>query len=161
LSVLCVGLFIALVLVMRNINSRFYRIMDEVMAIRGLILKIPAPVQNIIHLGLQDGQVTTGLMPATVSIRPEDFKVNADRLYENLVKEAFSKADRDLGIRAWCILKNSGVRDMVSRDSANEVEKALTRLLNNGERESIKQFLRTLADSISNPPKAKTPKPVR
>ncbi len=134
-----------------NVKKTYENILAECRQLNHILATMPKAVTNIIHLGLKDSRMTTGLVPASLSIRPEDFAVNADKLYANLVKGLTERVNHNLGIRAFCIIKDAGVREMVSTTSANEAEQALTRLLNNGDEDATKRFLRTLADSVCQP----------
>lgn len=129
----CIALAIALYITWTKLNS-----------------KTPIKVQNVIHLGLKDGRITTGLTPTTLSVRPEDFQVRADKLREALMKQFETEDHPDISVRAYCILKQAGVREMLDPKSASEAEKVLTRLLVNEDSDAVRRFLETLADSIAN-----------
>lgn len=151
LTVLCVVLIVALMWVARKVLPQLREVSVNLDQVWKELSKLPAPVQNIIHLGLKDGQVTSGIAPVGLSIRPEDFKVNVERLYANMLKTLQEEPgyDRDPPTAAFCVIKHSGLRDMLDHKSAGEAEKALTRLLVNGDDEVVKRFLRTLADSVN------------
>lgn len=108
----------------------------------------PRPT-NIIHLGLKNAKVDVGLKDVKLSIRPEDFQVRADKLYAKLLDGLATRTHPSTGTLAYCILDHAGIYDIMDSGSIQEVKKALTRLLNNGDEEAIKHFLETLADSVA------------
>lgn len=150
LSVLCGILCVGIVWMRSNINSKFDSISKDLRQINTMILTMPKSVQNIIHLGLRDGRVTTGLIPATISIRPEDFQIRADKLREKLLEALENESHPNTGTLAYCILNRGGIYEMLESKSAQESQKALARLLNNNEKEATKRFLETLAESVSH-----------
>ncbi len=148
LATLCVGFGVALLWTRLEIKGKFDRISTDLQQVKDRIATMPKSVQNIIHLGLKDSRMETGLVPATLSIRPEDFQVQADKLYERLLSGLGTKKHPDLGTRAWSILNHAGIDEVVDGDSRHEAQSALTRLLINSDEEATKNFLRTLADSV-------------
>ena len=132
------------------VNDRFGKIMQIVLELQTTIANLPPTnlVKNIIHIGLKDSQVTTGLSPAKLSIRPEDFLVHADKLREKLLHGLETEKHPNTGTLAYCILNHAGVDEMVDGKSWTEIQAALTRLLANGDNDAAKRFLETLANSI-------------
>ena len=148
LAALCLALLLQVFWMAKFVVPQMKAFGVQVDALAETIGKVPTPVQNVIHLGLKDTGVVTGLAPATLSIRSEDFRVQADKVYQKLVNGLKVKEHPDTGILAYCILRHAGVDNMVNNQSSIELQKALTRLLLNGDDEATKRFLRTLADSV-------------
>jgi hypothetical protein len=112
-----------------------------------------AVTQNIIHLGLKDGRATTDLVPVALAIRPEDFQVNANLLYDALLYQMEEVGKRQKNCPdtwACCIIQNSGIQRLLDNQSFLDAWQALIRLLINGDKEATLRFLRTLADSVAN-----------
>ncbi|MEK7147856.1 MAG: hypothetical protein AAB758_01005 [Patescibacteria group bacterium] len=152
LSVVCLGLIVVWAWLVVNLNRRFAHIDTNLEEVLKAVAKIPAPVTNVIHLGLRKVEARTGLIPASLSLRPEDFQVQADKLYVRLTNGLRVKNHPDVGVNAYCILKHAGLDHILDGPSWREAQEALTRLLNNEDDEATKRFLRTLADSVANPP---------
>jgi len=166
LSALCLAMTVAVVLVWekskflnRNIDGLYKEVREARVIATEKLDKITSTIsdmaigpitRNIIHLGLKDGRVSTDLASATLSLRPKDFQVNADRLYTELCRQLELKKDYDLSVRAYVILKNAGIEAVLDHDSNRKADKALTRLLINENIEGAKKFLRLLADSVAN-----------
>jgi hypothetical protein len=168
LTALCLTLITFIVVIVRKFNlrvselsdnfdgtaamvgDRVVKIMKIVLELQRTVANLPPTVQNVIHLGLKDGQVTTGLAPATLSIRPEDFQIRADKLREKLLHGFETEKHPDTGTLAYCILDHAGVDEMLDGKSWTEAKEALTRLLSNGDMDATKRFLETLADSVAN-----------
>lgn len=104
---------------------------------------------SIIHLGMKDAQINSEVEPVSITIRPDDFQIKADRLRAKLLHGFQVKDHPDTETLAWCILEHAGLGAYVENKSRTEIQKALTRLLLNGEAKAITSFLSTLADSIA------------
>jgi hypothetical protein len=106
--------------------------------------------QNIIHLGIKPGAITTDMEPTKLSVEPKDFVVRADKLRKNLLNALATKEHPNTGTRAYCILDSAGIGEIIDGASFQNMKNALTRLLINDDREAIVNFLSTLADSVAS-----------
>lgn len=148
LTALCVVLAALVVWGRNHLLLKLAEIHKNMAAINETVAKMPV-VQNVIHLGLKEGRFKTGVAATRLPIRPEDFQVNAEKLYNRLVHGLKVKDHDDVGVRAYCIFNHAGLPDILEGGSKREAEKALTRLLINADEEAIKRFFRTIADSVS------------
>ncbi|MCX6786993.1 MAG: hypothetical protein NTY93_00475 [Candidatus Kaiserbacteria bacterium] len=137
LVALCITQFIGLSLAVKEIDLLRKKIANFL------------PVVNIIHLGLKNSEMTTKLVPVTLSIRPEDFRIRADKLRDKLLEGLATKKHPDTGTRAYCILSHAGFEEYVESKSRGEIQEALTRHLLNGDDEATKRFIETVADSVA------------
>ena len=129
----------------RELKSRCDKLAEQ-------IKDLPQPVQNVIHLGIKPEEVKVGIEPIKMSVNPEDFKINADRLHELLVENYMEVGKRqkdNVEIWSYCILANAGVEKIIDYDSLKEIRQSLIRLLINGDDNAMKRFLRILADSVA------------
>jgi hypothetical protein len=159
LSASCIALIIAIAIVsarFKRTNRRFSvldinieQLTREISRMSEILKKFPAPVQNVIHLGLKDGRVTTNLSQAKLAIRPEDFQIRADKLKEQLLRRLETEGHEDIGTRAYCILDHAGMSPILNSQSFAEAKAALVRLLINGDNEATRRFLETLAESVA------------
>jgi hypothetical protein len=100
-------------------------------------------------LKLKDAKIAEiGLGSAKNLVSPEDFKINAAKLRTKLVHGLETKNHSDVGTLAWTILNHAGFENYVESDSRKEIEKALTRLLINGDSDATRRFLESVADSV-------------
>ncbi len=143
-------LVIVLVFAWVKYNSLNGKLADIQKTIASLPLTAQSVVQNIIHLGMKDGRVNTDLTPVTLSIRPEDFLIRADKLCEKLLHGLATESHPNTSTLAYCVLKHAGLDNMLDGQSWGEAQKALTRLLTNGDDEATQRFLSTLASSIAH-----------
>jgi hypothetical protein len=152
LGTLCVLLALAVGAMIRLFGKRQMEIREMFTNLQGQLDKFPSVqqnvVQNIIHLGLRNGQLTTDLMPVTLSIDPTKFQINRDLLYKKLIHALDTKKHPNTGTLAYCILDGAGVGELVDSSSFQELQKALTRLLTNEDGGAIRKFLETVAESI-------------
>jgi hypothetical protein len=130
-----------------QLNLSIDGLYKEIRDVNAVILNLPPT--NIIHLGLKDGRISSGLAPTTLTIRPEDFQINADKLYTELCVQLESTEDREMSIRAYSLLNRAGLENILDSKSRREADAALTRLFINGDTDGAKKFLRVLADSIN------------
>lgn len=152
LTVLCLVLIIALRHIWAKLNkseTSFETLNTRVNELFSLIQNQPPTSQNIIHLGLKDSQVTVGLDSAVaIPIKPEDFRIREEKLREKLLNGLATKKHPDTETQAWCILEHVGFKAYVDDKSRTEAQKALTRLLLNGDDDATRRFLETLAHSV-------------
>lgn len=152
LLAVCIGLLVALGFVIyvgrvfvREMNVKIGKIFD-------LVTALPAPVQNVIHLDRSKVRVGPGVVPISLSIKPEDFRIQADKLYNRLVDGFKRRLDNfdsaGLETHAFCILDHAGFMAYVDGPSCRAVQDCLTILLMSGDGNAIKRFLRTVADSV-------------
>lgn len=152
LSAACVFLAIALVFVLNRSNDikfRFRKIEDKIETMYGKILTLPAPVQNTIHLGFKNPSVEMGLGPVNISIKPEDFKLKANRLREIFIRNLATRPHPDPSTCAYMILDRAGLVQILSGEPWKQTKEALTRLLVNDDEKATERFLVTLADSVA------------
>jgi hypothetical protein len=113
----------------------------------------PAHVtQNVIHLGLKDARTTTDLELVKLAIRPEDFQVNADRLYElcwGVYQKLAASYPDDSNTVTANILCDSGLNNILDLDGRSSFRNALGRLFINKDTDAVQRFLRTVADSVA------------
>jgi hypothetical protein len=108
--------------------------------------------QNIIHLGLKDGRVTTDLPPAVrLAIDPNTFRIDADKLFalaiSNLERLQESHTNNPDTV-ACCLLEYTGLSSWLDVHSKIEFRSAFMRLLVNHNDEATRTFLRTVVDSV-------------
>lgn len=149
LSTLCLVSFVVVVWMVLTLNNKIKNLDKNMRVVIRLITKMPN-AQNVIHLGLKESRVSTELPTTTLSIKPEDFQVKADKLYAKLINGLKVKDHPDTGVRAYCILNHAGIEEMLDGGSRREAQAALTRLLANEDDEAAGRFLKTLADSIAD-----------
>ncbi len=135
-------------LVTRNEFGGVIGRLDDLFSLVNDILNRPT-TQNVIHLGLKEIAVDTKLEPLQLSINPEDFQVKREKIVARLMHEFATEKHSSIPTRAFCMLNHAGVREMLTNQSANELDAALTRLLVNEDDDATKRFLETVADSVS------------
>ena len=162
LAVLCIFLVAGLVVVTRMYNDRLREVVDTSGFIRkdmdrviAVVNNLPRPVQNIFNLDFKGPAMKSGDLVDCVEV--EDFRVQSARLYEKLLQQFHTTGQiqgfvENVEARSYSILTHAGVEAIVTSDSRRKLDKALTRLLINGDEEAIKSFLLTTAESICNGP---------
>jgi hypothetical protein len=139
----------------RDKNSLFRRIdqlTDRIQGMDEIIANLPAPVQNLIHLGLKPGALKVdGIESVKLPIDPKTFAINADKFFNLMVYhfEDLTRRRQDADTIAYCITDKSGLGKIVESKSLDDIKQALVRLIINGDNESTKRFLRMLADSVA------------
>lgn len=152
LATLCFVLTAGLVLGWKKFNSLNYDIQCNSTALSNIyaqITRLPAPVQNIIHLEFKNPNVDAGVGLVKMSVRPEDFELNVERLRTILLHGFETKEHPDMSTRAYTILDHAGLDKVLENKSWSSCNKALTRLLINGDDRATRRFLETLADSVA------------
>jgi hypothetical protein len=152
LTVLCFVLIIAL----RQIWAKYIDLSNSFAATNtrldnlfSMMQNLPPTTQNVIHLGLKDTKVAIGTeVVSELPIKPEDFLIQEEKLCEKLLRGYETRKHPDTGTYAWCILDHVGFHHYVDNKTQTEAQKALTRLLLNGDDEAIRKFLTTLAHSV-------------
>lgn len=134
-----------------SILGQYNTIVSSMGGLSAQIRALPPSVQNVIHLGLQESKITTGMTPVSIPINPDDFKIETDTLREKLLEGLKTKKkdfEEDIPTYAFVILNHAGLMKIMDANSRRESEEALIRLLLNGNVDATKRFLEALAESV-------------
>lgn len=134
------------------VNGLNWRLLQNVPTtefIHGWISTISRSLKEIV-----EGQrlsAVLSLSPASLKISPERFEANKGQLRKGLLralKDSELKGYSEPSTRAFCILNASGWENFVEGDTRLAAQRALARLIVNGDEEGLRALCEELVDKL-------------
>lgn len=86
--------------------------------------------------------------PTSLRVKPEDFEPNRARLKARVAKTMTEKSHPNPETLAYCILEGTGLPLFLELEARNKLQKALGRLLANGDREKAELLLEDVIEQL-------------